>query len=63
MTDVRHFLKHGGTPARVLLGLAALLLVSSAGLGAATVSARYHRDVTRMVFNDNLEVLEDVKRK
>lgn len=63
MTEVRHFLKHGGTPARVLFGLLFLLLVSSAGLGAATASARYRRDLARMVFNDNLEVLEDVKRK
>lgn len=63
MNDVRHFLKHGGTPARVLLSLVVLLLLGSAGLGAATVTARYRRDLTRMVFNDNLEVLEDVKRK
>lgn len=63
MSDVRHFLKHGGTPARVLLSLVVLLLLGSAGLGAATVTARYRRDLTRMVFNDNLEVLEDVKRK
>ncbi|MCC6931422.1 MAG: L,D-transpeptidase [Gemmatimonadaceae bacterium] len=63
MSHVQHFLKHGGTPARVLVTLVALLLVGSAGLGAATVTARYKRDVARMVFNDNLEVLEDVKRK
>lgn len=63
MNDVRHFLKHGGTPARVLFALVVLLLLGSAGLGAATVTARYRRDLTRMVFNDNLEVLEDVKRK
>lgn len=63
MNDVRHFLKHGGTPARVLFSLVVLLLLGSAGLGAATVTARYRRDLTRMVFNDNLEVLEDVKRK
>ncbi len=62
MTGLRHFLKHGGTPARVLAALAGLLLLSTAGLGAATVSARYRRDVTRLVFNDNLQVLEDVKR-
>lgn len=63
MTEVRHFLKHGGTPARVLFGLLFLLLASSAALGAATATARYRRDLARMVFNDNLEVLEDVKRK
>lgn len=63
MTELRHFLKHGGAPARVLFALLVLLLVASAGLGAATVSARYRRDLARMVFNDNLEVLHDVKRK
>ncbi len=63
MTHVQHFLKHGGTPARLLVVLVACLSLGSAGLGAATVSARYKRDVARMVFNDNLEVLEDVKRK
>jgi hypothetical protein len=59
---MRHFIKHGGTPAKVLVTLTVLLLLSTAGLGAATVSARYRRDVTRLVFNDNLQVLEDVKR-
>ncbi len=63
MTHVQHFLKHGGTPARLLVVLVACLSLGSAGLGAATVTARYQRDVARMVFNDNLEVLEDVKRK
>lgn len=63
MSHVHHFLKHGGTPARVLVVLVAFLFLGSAGLGAATVTARYKRDVARMVFNDNLEVLEDVKRK
>ncbi|HEX4934019.1 MAG TPA: L,D-transpeptidase, partial [Gemmatimonadaceae bacterium] len=63
MSHVEHFLKHGGTPARVLVALVALLVLGSAGLGAATVTARYKRDLARMVFNDNLEVLEDVKRR
>jgi len=63
MSDVRHFLKHGGAPARVLVSLTFLLLVGSAALGGATVSARYRRDLTRMVFNDNLQALEDVKRR
>jgi lipoprotein-anchoring transpeptidase ErfK/SrfK len=63
MTSFRHFLRHGGTTARVLVALAVLLVASAAVLGAATLSARYRRDVTRMVFNDNLELLESVKRK
>lgn len=41
----------------VVLGVATALLVSG------TMSERYRRDLTRMVFNDNLELLEDVKRK
>ncbi|MEP7381439.1 MAG: L,D-transpeptidase [Gemmatimonadota bacterium] len=63
MTRFRQFLTLGGTPVRVLFALLGLLLISGAGLGAATLTARYRRDVTRMVFNDNLELLEDVKRK
>lgn len=63
MTEFRRFLQHGGTTARVLVALCALVLAGTTALGAATASARYERDVTRMVFNDNLELLENVKRK
>lgn len=63
MTNVRRFLTDGGTQARALLWLAALLLLGGVALGMATASARYNRDVARMVFNDNLEVLESVRRK
>ena len=63
MTAMRRFLAHGGTSAKVLGGLLGLLFVGTSALGAATMSARYRRDVARMVFNDNLEVLEAVRRK
>jgi lipoprotein-anchoring transpeptidase ErfK/SrfK len=37
--------------------------LATAALTAVTLKARYKRDLTRMVFNDNLQLLEDVKRK
>jgi hypothetical protein len=42
---------------------ALIAAISTVLLTAATLSARYQRDLTRMVFNDNLQLLEDVKRK
>ena len=63
MSVMRRFLEHGGTSAKVLITLLGLLLVGTTALGAATLSARYRRDIARMVFNDNLEVLEEVRRK
>ncbi|MBK6488145.1 MAG: L,D-transpeptidase [Gemmatimonadetes bacterium] len=62
MSAIRHFLQHGGAPARVLIALALLGSASTVALGAATLSARYRRDVARMVFNDNLQLLENAKR-
>jgi len=35
---------------------------STALMGAATVDARFERDVSRIVFNDNLELLENMRR-
>lgn len=44
--------------------LAVLLLLGSlAALSAAAATSRYARDVARMVFNDNLQVLDDARRK
>jgi lipoprotein-anchoring transpeptidase ErfK/SrfK len=44
--------------------VAVLLLLGSLGaVSAATATSRYERDVARMVFNDNLQVLEDARRK
>lgn len=45
-----------------LLGFAAAT-VASAGLLTKTADLRYQRDVNRMVFNDNLGVLQEVKGK
>ena len=46
-----------------LLVAAFLLLGSLGALSAATATSRYERDVARMVFNDNLQVLDDARRK
>ena len=45
--------------------IASVLAVASASvlLLSSTVNARYERDVSRMVFNDNLDVLDGIKRK
>ena len=43
----------------IMVGIPA---VSTALLTAGALSARYERDLTRMVFNDNLELLENAKR-
>ncbi len=49
------------------LVLTLLLVVLAAGgatalLGSATVDARFERDVSRIVYNDNLELLENLRR-
>ena len=56
------FLRHGGRTAWGLIGGVVLLLAATTALLANTMDTRYERDVTGMVFNDNLEVLEDVRR-
>jgi lipoprotein-anchoring transpeptidase ErfK/SrfK len=62
MSRFTDFFRHGGRVAWGLIAAVLLLLGVSSALLANTVDVRYRRDVTRMVFNDNLEVLEDVKR-
>ena len=57
------FMRHGGRLAWGLIGGLALILAGSSLLLANTAEVRYERDVTRMVFNDNLQVLEEVRRK
>src|SRR5687768_9890277 len=49
---------------RALGGLLAVLFAAglTATMGAKTVDARFERDVSRMVFNDNLELLEELQR-
>lgn len=58
-----HTLTHGSKWIWItLLGFAAAT-VASAGLLTKTADLRYLRDVNRMVFNDNLGVLQEVKGK
>jgi hypothetical protein len=45
-----------------LVAAVAVMLGVSSVLLASTADVRYERDVMRMAFNDNLEVLEDVRR-
>ena len=58
-----HFVRHGGL--RAWAAIVALLLVcgASTSLLAETAVVRYERDVARMVYNDNLELLESVRRE
>lgn len=60
---MRRFFRDAGFAAWSLVIGLVMVGAATTILGAATVSARYRRDLTRMVFNDNLELLEDVKRK
>jgi hypothetical protein len=55
------FFGHGGRVAWWLIGVGFLVTALSSALFAATASARLRRDVTRMVFDDNQDVLEAVK--
>jgi lipoprotein-anchoring transpeptidase ErfK/SrfK len=57
------FFRRGGLLAWTLVSAVALLLGASTVLLASTADVRYQRDVMRMAFNDNLEVLEDVRRQ
>lgn len=52
-----------GKPVFVGLLVSALVLLGSfAALSAAMAGSRYERDVARMVFNDNLQFLNDARR-
>jgi hypothetical protein len=54
------------TPSRVLwtlLGVVFAVLVASTVVFARTLEARYERDVSRMVFNDNLHLLHELRRR
>lgn len=63
MSPVGSFFRHGGTLAWGLIGAVILTLGASTLLLARAADVRYRRDITRMVFNDNVELLEDVKRR
>ena len=57
------FLRQGGRLAWGLILAVVLVIGLSTALLAKTADVRYERDVTRMVFNDNVQLLDDVKRK
>ncbi len=63
MAERGGFFRHGGALAWSLVGAVLLMLGVSTVLLANTADTRYRRDVMRMAFNDNLEVLEDVRRQ
>lgn len=63
MSGFTNFFRHGGWVAWSAIGAVVLVLSLSTALLANTAEVRYRRDVTRMVFNDNVELLDDVKRR
>ena len=63
MSEKGGFFVSGGRSAWALLGAVVVVAGASVLLFSSTVSARYERDVSRMVFNDNLDVLSDVKQR
>lgn len=56
------FLRRGGRAAWILASVLMLILVSSGALLAYVADVRFTRDVTRMVFNDNVGALDNVKK-
>ena len=55
-------LRKGGLLVWGLIGAVLLLMVGSSMLFARTALVRHERDVSRMVFNDNVELLEQVRK-
>lgn len=60
---LQRFLSYGGKLVWMLLGGFVAAAALSTGLLGRMAVLRYERDVNRMVFNDNLSVLRDVKAK
>ena len=58
-----NFFRHGGKIALLLVLGIVLALLASARLLTDTAELRYDRDVNRMVYNDNLGVLQDIRAK
>ncbi len=56
------FFRSGGKIAWILIASVLLIIAASTALLANTAEVRYERDVTRMVFNDNVGVLEDIRK-
>jgi lipoprotein-anchoring transpeptidase ErfK/SrfK len=59
---MRNFFRSGGRIAWGLVLAILLLMVGSTALFARTALVRHERDVSRMVFNDNLQLLDDVRK-
>jgi hypothetical protein len=57
------FFSSGRTAAWATLLVVPMLLAATAWLVADVANVRFHRDVTRMGFNDNLELLENVRKE
>jgi len=60
---MRKFIASGGVAAVALIAVVVVLAGVTVGVFALAANARYERDVTRMVFNDNLQLLDEVRRK
>ena len=56
------FFRGGGVLAWGLIASVLLLMVASSALFARTALVRHERDVSRMVFNDNLQLLDQVRK-
>jgi hypothetical protein len=59
---LRNFFRSGGKLAWGLIGAVLLLMLASTALFARTALVRHERDVNRMVFNDNVQLLDDVRK-
>jgi hypothetical protein len=59
---LRNFFRSGGRIAWGLVLAILLLMIASTALFARTALVRHERDVSRMVFNDNLQLLDDVRK-
>ncbi len=60
---MKDFLLHGGRLAWGLIGAVILTFALSTVLLADTANIRYRRDITRMVFNKNEGLLDDVRKQ
>jgi hypothetical protein len=59
---MRNFFRSGGKLAWGLIGAVLLLMIGSTALFARTAMVRHERDVSRMVFNDNVQLLDEVRK-
>jgi hypothetical protein len=57
-----NFFRSGGKLAWGLILAVLLLMLASSALFARTALVRHERDVSRMVFNDNLQLLDEVRK-